>query len=166
MVVDPGKICKEALKAVHCAYRHALRQSHILIEDDMLILHKPIRGSASYMRLQIVPVGLRDILFVPFHLNPIGGHLNVYHTLHRLCMPYHWPEMYSYVKRMCHTCPGCALLNPTCGSSSELIYHFPIEAPFCVLFVDTYSAGKYSGFEGSEVYLVAAYGMTGFSTME
>ncbi len=77
MVMDPAKICKEALKAVHYAYRHALRQSHIVIEDDMLILHKPIRGSASYTPLQIVLVGLRDILFVAFHSNLIGGHLNV-----------------------------------------------------------------------------------------
>jgi hypothetical protein len=166
MVMDPGKICKEALKAVHYAYRHALRHSHIVIEDNMLILHKPIRGSASYMRLQIVPVGLRDILFVAFHSNPIGGHLNTYRTLHRLRMHYYWPEMFSYVRRMCHACLECALSNPTRGPSSELIYHFPIEAPFCVLFVNAYSAGKYSGFKGSKVYLIAACGMTGFSAME
>ncbi len=35
-----------------------------------------------------------------------------------------------------------------------------------MLFVDAYSAGKYSGFEGSKVYLIAACGMTGFSAME
>ena len=92
--------------------------------------------------------------------------MNVYRTLHRLRMRYYWPKMYSYIKRICHACPGCALSNPTHGSSSELIYHFPIEAPFRVLFVDAYSAGKYSGFEGSEVYLIAACGMTGFSSME
>ena len=132
----------------------------------MLILHKPIRGSASYTPLQIIPVGLQDILFVAFHSNPIGGDLNVYHTLHRLCMRYYWPEMYSYIKRMCHACLGCALSNPTRGSSSELIYHFPIEAPFRVLFVNAYSAGKYSGFEGSKIYLIAACSMTGFSAME
>ena len=164
--MDPGKICKEALKAVHYAYRHALRHFHIVIEDNMLILHKPIRGSASYTRLQIVPVGLRDILFVAFHSNPIGGHLNTYRTLHRLHMHYYWPEMFSYVKRMRHACLECALSNPTRGPSSELIYHFPIEAPFCVLFVNAYSAGKYSGFKGSKVYLIAACGMTGFSAME
>jgi hypothetical protein len=32
--------------------------------------------------------------------------------------------------------------------------------------MDAYSAGKYSGFKGSKVYLIAACGMTGFSTME
>ena len=133
MVLDPGKISKKALEAVHYAYPNALWQSHIVINDNMLILHKPIRGSTSYMRLQIVPVRLRDILFVVFHSNPIGGHLNVYHTLHRLRMRYYWPEMYSYIKRMCHACPGCALSNPTRGSPSELIYYFPIEAPFRVV---------------------------------
>jgi hypothetical protein len=52
------------------------------------------------------------------------------------------------------------------GTSSELIYHFQIKAPFQVLFVDAYSAGKYSGFKGSKIYLIAACGMMGFSIME
>jgi hypothetical protein len=74
--------------------------------------------------------------------------------------------MYSFIKRMCSACPGCALANPTRSTSSELVYHFPIDAPFRVLFVDGYFAGKHSGFEGCEVYLIAACGMTGFSVME
>jgi hypothetical protein len=45
-------------------------------------------------------------------------------------------------------------------------YHFPIDTPFWVLFVDGYSASKHFGFDGSEVYHIAACGMTGFSVME
>ena len=67
---------------------------------------------------------------------------------------------------MCNACPGCAPTNPARSTSSELVYHFPIDAPFRVLFVDSYSAGKRFGFKGSEVYLIAACGMTGFSVME
>jgi hypothetical protein len=74
--------------------------------------------------------------------------------------------MYSYIKRMCNACPGCALGNPTKGRSSELIYQFLIEVPYLVLFVDAYSAGKHSSFEGFEVYLVACCGMTSFAAME
>ncbi len=166
LALNPGKNCKAILLGVHYAYCQPLHQSHIMIKDKMLILREPIHGSTSYTHLQIVPTELRNILFIAFHSNPIGGHLNAYCTLHHLRMQFHWPEMYSYIKRMCHACPGCALLNPLRGSSSELIYHFPIEAPFWVLFVDAYSAGKYSGFEGSKVYLIAVCGMTGFSAME
>ncbi len=43
--------------------------------------------------------------------------------------------------------------------------HFPIEAPFQVLFVNGYSADKHSGFEGSE-NLIAACGMSDFAVME
>jgi hypothetical protein len=35
-----------------------------------------------------------------------------------------------------------------------IIYHFPIEAPFCVLFVNAFYAGKSSGFEGSKTILL------------
>jgi hypothetical protein len=74
--------------------------------------------------------------------------------------------MYSYIKRMCNACPDCALANPTKIKSSKLVYNFPIEAPFLISFVDAYSAGKHSSFDGFEVYLVACCGMTGFASME
>jgi hypothetical protein len=67
---------------------------------------------------------------------------------------------------MCQSCPGYAPSNSSCGTSSELTYHFPIKAPLWVLFVDAYSAGKYSGFKDSKVYYIAACGMTGFLTIE
>jgi hypothetical protein len=67
---------------------------------------------------------------------------------------------------MCNACLGCALANPTKSKSSELVYNFPIKAPFLVLFVDTYSTGKHSCFNGYKMYLVACCGMTGFASME
>ncbi len=153
------------LEKVHHAYCQPLRQSHIVIEDNMLVLREPIRGSTSYMRLQIVPKELRKNLFVAFHSNPNSGHLNAYCN-HCLYVWYHWPEMYLYIKQMCQACPGCTLSNSLHGMSSKLIHYFPIEAPFWVLFVDAYSAGKYSGFKGSGAYLIAACGMTWFFAME
>mgnify|MGYP006187703309 FL=1 len=118
------------------------------------------------MRLTLVPRELYNILFIAFHANPIGGHLNAYRMLHRLRLRYYWPGMYAYVKRMCHACPGCALSNPTRGKSSELVYNFPIKAPFLVIHFDAYAAGKHSGFEGSDVYLIGCCGMCSFACME
>jgi hypothetical protein len=74
--------------------------------------------------------------------------------------------MYAYVKRMCNACPSCALSNPNHGKSLELVYGFPIKAPFLVMHFDAYSAGKHSGFEGSKVYLIGCCGMCGFACME
>jgi hypothetical protein len=67
---------------------------------------------------------------------------------------------------MCSTCPGCALTNPTPHISLELVYHFPIDAPFQVLFVHGYSASQQSSFEGNKTYVIACCGMTGFAVME
>jgi hypothetical protein len=144
LVINPGKTYKETLKTVHYSYHQPLHQSFLVIEDDMLILREPIRGSTSYTCLQIIPRGLYDIIFIAFHLNPIGRHLHAYCTLHRLRLCYHWPKMYSFIKRMYNACSGCALSNPTRSTFSELVYHFLIDAPFRVLFVDGYSAGKHS----------------------
>ncbi len=166
LVENLGAICKEALNNVPYCYCQPLRQSQIVIKDDMLIYREPIHGSRSYTRLRIVPKALFGIVFVAFHSNPIGGHFNAYCTLHCLRLCYFLPEMYSYIKKMCQACPGCALSNPGHRTSSELVYHFPIEAPFCVLFVDAYKVGDHASFEGDEAYIISCCGMTGFAAME
>jgi hypothetical protein len=132
----------------------------------MLTYWEPIRGNTSYTQLQIVPKALFDIVFVAFHSNLLSGHVNAYPTFHCILLCYFWPEMYSYIKKMCSACPGCALSNLSCGKSSEHAYHFPIGAPFHVLFVDAYKAGNHSSFEGNEVYLISCCGMASFAIME
>ncbi len=117
-------------------------------------------------QLQLVPKEFYNILFVAFHSNPVVGHLNTYRTLHCLRLCFYWPGMYSYIKRMCLACPGCILSNPTKRRSCELVYYFPIKAPFLVLHIDAYSAGAHSGFKGSDVYLVACCGMCTFGALE
>ena len=86
LVLNPGKICKATLQDVHYIYQGALHQLHIVLEDEMLIVWEPIHGGTSYTSLQIVPVDLRDIIFVAFHSNPVGGHLDATCTFHCLLM--------------------------------------------------------------------------------
>ena len=166
IVSNPSMLNNKSLAGINYNYHAALRNSLIVLEDDMLIYREPLAGSGSYTRLQLVPAEFRNILFVAFHANPVGGHFNAYRTLHRLRLRYYWPGMYTYVKKMCAACPGCALSNPTKAKSGELVYNFPIEAPFLVLHVDAYKAGAHSGFEGSDLYLVACCGMCTFGALE
>ena len=77
-------IKNNALAEVNHNYQGPLRQSHIFVENDMLIMREPIAGTLSYTCLQLVPQELKNILFVAFHTNPMGGHLNAYRTLHCL----------------------------------------------------------------------------------
>jgi hypothetical protein len=62
--------------------------------------------------------------------------------------------------------PRFCTLQPHCGKSSELLYNFPIEAPFLVMHFDAYVAGKHAGFEGSNAYLIGCFGMCSFTCME
>ncbi len=142
IVSNQSTLSNKALAGINFNYHAALCWSLIVIEDGILIYCKPLAGSNLYTRLQLVPQEIRNILFVAFHYNPACGHLNLYRTLHRLCLWYYWPGMYTYVKKMCATCTGCALANPTKAKSSELVYNFPIKAPFLVLHVDAYMAGN------------------------
>ncbi len=167
-VQNPGTISNKSLEdaKLNANYRSALRQLHLMLEDNLLIYRKPIAGSESYACLLVVPLQLRNIIFIVFHSNPVGSHLNVARTFHRIRLRYYWPHMYTYITRMCHACPGCALSNPTRGKSRKLIYNFPAEVPMMVLHIDGYQAGKESGSKGSSHYLIACCGMCTFAAME
>ncbi len=140
-------LSNDSLREINIDYHSALRKSLIVLEDGILIYRKPIAGEGSYTQLQLVPKEFYNVLFVAFHSNPVGGHLNAYRTLHHLRLHFYWPGMYSYIKRMCSACPSCALANPTKGHYCELVYNLPIKAPFLVLHVDAYLAGAHSGFK-------------------
>jgi hypothetical protein len=166
LVLNPSLINNQALAKVNHNYHGPLCQSLISVENDMLILKEPIGGTSSYTRLQLVPQELSNVLFIAFHTNAMVGHLNAYRTFHCLQLWFYWPGMYAFVKRMCQACLGCALTNPTCSKSSELIHNFPIKAPFLVMHFDAYVAGNHAGFEGSECYLIGCCGMSSFACME
>jgi hypothetical protein len=167
-VQNPGMITNAALMAsgINFNFRNALQQSHIALKNGILIYHKPIVGSESYARLQLVPSEFHNILFVAFHSNPIGGHFSIYHTLHHLWLCFYWPGIYKFIAGMCNACPGCALLNPTQSQFSELLYNFPIKAPMKVIHINGYTASKQQGFKGSKIYLIACCGMCTFATVE
>jgi len=113
LALNPSLISNTTLSNVNYNYRMPLRKSQICVEQDMLILREPILGTTSFTRLQIVPNEFYNIIFIAFHANPLGGHLNPYRTLHRIRLRYYFPHMYTFVTRMCHACPGCSLSNPT-----------------------------------------------------
>ncbi len=105
IVSNPATLSKDTLKDIPFNYHSALRQALIVIDDDMLIYRKPIAGGMSYIKLILVPTSLRNILFIAFHSNALGGHFDAYRTLHRLRLCYYWPGMYTYIKRCVRHAP-------------------------------------------------------------
>lgn len=106
--LTPSLITNTSLSSVNYNYRSALRKSLISCENGT-----PIAGGWSYTRLRIVPSDFYNIIFISFHTNAAGGHLNAYRTMHRIRLRFYWPHMFKYITRMCKACPGCALANPT-----------------------------------------------------
>ncbi len=120
-ILNPSKINTATLNLVNYNFRAPLRQSLIFIENGMLFCKELIRGGSSYTCLQLVPQEFYNILFIAFHSNLIGRHMNAFRNLHRFHLRYYWPWMYSYIKPMCNACPGCTLANPTKIKSSKLV---------------------------------------------
>jgi hypothetical protein len=146
---------QEVVNKLPYIFRQPARQGHFIMRDKILFMREIFQNDDRYIELKIVPESLRNIIFVAFHANPIGGHLNAHRTYHRICQRYFWPGMYQYIKKMCNSCPGCSLANITKNRSADLVYSFPIEAPMKVLFVDIYAAGAEINFVGTKHYLIA-----------
>eukprot|EP00956_Cyclotella_meneghiniana_P037713 scaffold143282_cov76-Cyclotella_meneghiniana.AAC.4 len=167
MIANPSLITKTNLAQIHSSLRMPVRQQLLVIEQGMIIYQEPLGyGSTTYCKLRLVPSSLRNIVFIAFHANPIGGHLSHVRTHLAIRMRFYWPNMFKYCKEMCAKCPACALANKTSRRASELVYGFPVTAPFSVLHADGFHAGKIANFEGDEMYLIVCCGMTSFGVME
>ena len=166
MINMPLNMTKDNLLKVSYNYRGPLRQSRMVAENDMTVLCEPLgSGSDCYTKLRIVLPSLRNALFIYFHANPIGGHLNVHRTHSRLRLYFYWPGMFTYCAKCCKQCPGCALANQM-HQILELCYKFLVDAPFLILHINGYTAGAHTNLEGSNSYRIAAAGMTSFACME
>ena len=154
------------IQPMHSTYIQPVRQGHFSIKDIIICMKEIFEHDVKYADLRIVPYSLTKILFVAFHSNTIGGHLNVYRTYQWICQRHFWSSMYQYCKRMCKACPGCSLSNITQNRCADLVYIFPIDAPMRILFVDIYDAGTEINFDGTKHYLIGTCGMTYFGIYE
>jgi hypothetical protein len=167
MINNPSLVVNKNLSKVHHTLRMPLRNNLLQLENDMIILCEPLGGgSDSYCKLRLVPPSLRNAIFVAFHANPIGGHLNYFRTFKNISLCYYWPGMFGYIKDLCSKRPACALANRHRSRAKELVYGFPITAPFFVIHADGYSAGAGKNFDGESTYLITCCGMTGFAAVE
>ena len=166
MLSNPSLITKKVIEALHYVYRGPMRRNQIKISDGMLSLHKQVRNESAIIKLTIVPRGLWNIIFIALHANPIGGHLGPALPLHRIRLRYHWPHQYKYITDLCAKCAGCSLSNSFHHPTSELIYSFPFECPFMVVFMDIYHVGAHESFTGDKYILLATDAMTAFTIYE
>ena len=87
MIISLSNINQANLAKVNFNYRGPLRNVYLVLENKVIVLSEPIgSNSDSFCKLRVVPPLLHNALFVCFHANPIGGHLNAFctHTWLRL----------------------------------------------------------------------------------
>ena len=136
LIANPSLVVKANLSKIHSSYRGPLRHGLSALQKGMLIIKEPIKHESAYRCLQIVPCDLRNIVFIAFHANPIGGHLGLNKTIIRIRLRFFWPGLYSYCKKMISSCVGCQMANATRSPAKELVYNFPIDTLMSVLHLD------------------------------
>ena len=166
MCQNSSLIIKTNLNKIHHVYRGPMRSSHILFEDGFLFLKERLSTQGNYLKLQIVPRDIKNIIFIAYHANPIRGHLATYQTSTKIRLRYYWPYMYKYIAKMISMCAGCCLGNPLIRHSRELIYSFPVDKPFKVIHADVFTIGADLGFSGHKIFMVIVCGLCTFAIQE
>lgn len=166
MLDNPRLITEQNLRDIHFIYRAPMRNRQIIFENNRLFYLESIEASHKFAKLIIVPSKLRKHIFTAFHSNPVGGHFGVYQTLHRIRLRYYWPNMYNYIRQLIKQCAGCLMKNTSTRSGTELLYSFPLDAPFITITGDIWSPGKTEGYSGATALMIILCHMTGFAAIE
>jgi hypothetical protein len=74
--------------------------------------------------------------------------------------------MYKYIKFAITSCAACILRNHSSRPASELLYSFPIDAPFLTIHADVWLPGKMTSFDGYVGLMIVMCHMTGFVAIE
>ena len=75
---------QQVVQKLDYIYRQPARLGQFSVKDKILYMREFFQNDDRYVELKIVPTSLRNIIFVAFHSNPIGGHLNAFRTYHRI----------------------------------------------------------------------------------
>jgi hypothetical protein len=114
LISNPALVVNKNLVKVHHTLHMPLRQWLLTIENDMIIYREPLGGSSdSFCKFRLIPLSLWDIVFIAFHANPIGDHLNYFCTFKNIRVRYYillaWHVCLhqKYVRQMsCSSCPA------------------------------------------------------------
>ena len=79
---------QQVVQKLDYIYRQPARLGQFSVKDKILYMREFFQNDDRYVELKIVPDSLRNIIFVAFHSNPIGGHLNTFRTYHRIRQRY------------------------------------------------------------------------------
>ena len=166
MIKNPSLINSDQFKNIHFSLRQPLRESWLYEEDGIIFIKQRVPFKNVSVSLRLVPNILRNIIFIAFHSNPIGGHLSLYQTMHRIRLRFYWPNMAKYIQEIMNRCPGCKMANATIHRKNNYLYSFPIDAPFRTIHIDIYTLGKTQSFDGVVALFIVVDHMTSFAVIE
>ena len=166
LIGNPSMIKKPNAEKLYYSYRVPIRRKLIVMDEDMIILKEPIWGESNYRKLRIVPRDLRQIVFIEFHANPIGGHFGLHNTVVRIRLRFFWQGLYTYCKNMISKCAGCTLSGAMTSPSKELVYGFPIDGHMEVLHVDGFTVGASIHYACDKGFLVSTCGMCTYAVAD
>lgn len=84
----------------------------------------------------VVPDALVPILFQYYHCSPIGGHLGIFKTLHKIREKFIWPGMDQDIKVRVKACSICTMSKPAQNTRYGFLSSSVAERPMQKIFID------------------------------
>jgi hypothetical protein len=98
----------------------------------------------------VVPQVLVPSLYSYFHESPLGGHLGVRKTIHKIRQAYIWKEMDSYIASRIKACTLCGLSKPAQNTHYGMLSSEVATRPMQKLFIDF--VGKFPRSKSGNTY--------------
>ena len=103
-----------------------VHKSLYLDEEDVL---RRTRSSAGARAQLVVPLSLRDTIFIDSHHTTYGGHFGMTHTHSKIQLHYFWPGMSDFIRDKITACHKCvARKSPV--NRHQPMGHVPVSGKF------------------------------------
>jgi hypothetical protein len=87
----------------------------------------------------VAPGAMVSMVFNYFHMNPTGGHLDIFKTIQKICQKFMWKDMDRDIRERVKHCQICAVSRPAQTNKFCFLVSQPAERPLQRLFIDYFS---------------------------
>ena len=122
----------DSLANLCTTYRQTLANDLVNLFDGKLVYYEQTSTSTKYICRIIVPSNLRRYIFSVLHAFPSAGHMGEYKTLYRVKLRYFSPRHRRDIKDWIKSCPYCTITYKWHRRGSELLFYWPVSAPFTI----------------------------------
>ena len=121
--------------------------------NGKLVCHIPVSGENRFVRVLLVPIGLRRILDEAYHASGAGGHMGIIKMLIVLRLRFLWPHMRAQIIAWVESCLMCVQVKCNTRVNQKLVHSWTLLTPFAMIAANIWCPGDTVSLTGMKFIL-------------